>query len=266
MIDTPENATDAPTEPEKARNARRLWWIIGGSFTGAMLIFALTLGGVWIWTASSPLEHGSHSEEYTEALAGVDVDVEIGSIHLAAADGDALEVVRETSWRGTEPTSTETWRGETFIATGECDDSILFWVNIDECEVHYTMHLPTGADAEATIDVGDISLDGLDGDIDVETSVGDVTGQRLNAASTRVESSVGSISLAFDKVNGDINVTTSTGDVELVLPDDGTTYDVRFASGVGDQDIDIATDPAAEADVVINVNTSVGDLTVRYAD
>lgn len=264
MTVTPENTTATDAPEAEGRATRKIWWIVGGTFTGALLLFAMTIAGVWLWTASSPEEKRTHTEEYPQTVSGVDVDVEIGLIELSAADGDVLEVRRDTGWRGAEPETSEGWRGDTFTAEGECDDRPLFWINIDECRVDYIMHLPAGTDAEANIDVGDIRLNGLDGEIDAETSVGAVDGEELRATSTSVETGVGSVRLAYDQVLGDISIDIGTGDAELILPDDGTTYDVRFNSGVGSQDIDIATDPSTKADYTITVSIGVGDLTVRY--
>lgn len=264
MIATPENATATDAPETEGRTTRKIWWIVGGALTGAMVLFAMTIAGVWFWLDHSPEESRTHTAEYTQAVSGVDVDVEVGLIELSAADGDVLEVRRDTAWRGTEPETSEGWRGDTFTAEGECDDRPFSWIDIDDCKVDYIMHLPAGTDAEANIDVGDIRLNGLDGGIDAETSVGDVDGEMLRATSTSVETGVGTVRLAYEQVLGDITIEIGTGDAELILPDDSTTYDVRFDSGVGSQDIDIATDPSAKADYTITVKIGVGDLTVRY--
>lgn len=265
MIDTPEKQIEAPQPESEDTSTRKVWWIVGGSITGAVLLTAMTFFGAWIWSVSSPEETASYNEEFTQAVTGVDVAVEVGDIELNASGGDALVVDREARWRGSEPEIVEQRHGDTFTAVGNCDDG-MFSFGGDKCEVDYTIALPSGAAAEANNDIGEIHLDGLDGAIDVETSVGDIDGENLRATETKVESSVGSIELEFDQVLGDINVTTSTGDVEIVVPDDGTTFEVRFESSVGSQNLDIDTSASSHADYVITVATSVGDLSVRYAD
>ena len=264
MIDTPEKQTTEPRS-ETQRTAKTVWWIVGGAITGTALLVALAVTGVWIWSIASPEKSETHSETYTQAVAGVDVAVEVGHIDLSASSDASLVVDRETRWRGEEPETPEVWQGDTFAAVGECDDNLVLFWDGDECEVNYTLALPAGAAAKAENSVGDITVDGLDGTIDLETGVGDIEGENLRATGTVTESSVGSVRLEFAEVRGDIDVTTSTGDVEIIVPDDGTTYDVVFSSGVGSEDIQIATDPASRADYVIAVDTSVGDLIVRYA-
>ncbi|MDA1361769.1 DUF4097 family beta strand repeat-containing protein [Glycomyces luteolus] len=264
MIDTPEKPTTA-TKPEEHRTARTVWWIVGAACTAVVLLFALAVSGAWIWSVASPEETDTHSETYAQHVAGVDVTIDIGRIDLNASTDGTLVVDRETRWRGEQPEPSESWHGDTFTAVSECDDRF-FVISGDECEYHYTLAMPSGAAAEAESSVGDIRMDGLDGAIDVETSVGDIHGENLYATETRVESGVGSIHLEYAEVRGDINVIASTGSVEILVPDDGTTFEVVFESGVGEQHIDIATDPSSNADYVISVNSSVGDLTVRYAD
>ncbi|MFG3342432.1 DUF4097 family beta strand repeat-containing protein [Glycomyces sp. NPDC048151] len=265
MIDTPEKQTTEAPSPEAQRTSRTVWWIVGAAVTGTVLLLALAATGVWIWSVASPEKSETRTETYDQAVAGVDVATEVGHIDLSASADSTLVVDRETRWRGEEPEPTETWHGDTFAAVGECDDRLVVFWDGDECEVNYTLALPAGAAAKAENSVGDVTMDGLDGTIDVETSVGDIEGENLRATETVAESSVGSVYLEFAEVRGGIDVTTSTGDVEIVVPDDGTTFDVVFASGVGSEDIQIATDPSRSADYVITVNTGVGDLTVRYA-
>lgn len=266
MIDTP--AKQAVPEPPQTQSedTRKVWWIVGGTLTGAVLLMAMTWTGVWIWAVSSPEEHVTHSQEYTQPVAEVEVDTEIGEIVLNHTGGSALNVQRDLTWRGMEPEHAESWSGATFSATGACDDDALVGINADRCEVDYTLIIPSGVDAEAYNDIGDITVNGLDGALDLQTSVGDIEADNLKTTDTTVESSVGDVSLSFDEVYGDIVVTSSTGDIEIAVPDDGTVYDVRFDAGVGERSIDIATDPAIESDYTIWVTTSVGDVSVHYTD
>ncbi|MCC3763984.1 DUF4097 domain-containing protein [Glycomyces sp. TRM65418] len=265
MIDTPEKPAETPrTEPTDQSN-RKVWWIVGGIVTAAVLLSAMSVVGVWIWTVSSPEERSTHTEEYTQDVTGIDLVNEVGDIDLTAADGNVLEVHREASWRGAEPEVTEEVAGDVVAVEADCDDGFAFFGS-ERCEVEFGLLVPAGVDAEVDSSIGEVHLDGLDGDIEVETSVGDVEGRNLRATSTEVDSDVGTVTLEYAEVLGDITVTTSTGDVVITVPDDGTTYEVVFESGVGSQNIGIATDPSDRADHVIRVSTSVGDLSVRYAE
>jgi hypothetical protein len=266
MIDTPEKQTTAPTPPEPQRTARTVWWIVGAACTGLVLLFGMAVAGVWIWTVASPEESDKRTETYTQAVSGVDAEVEVGHLEFTASADGTLVVDRETRWHSDEPATSESWSGDVFNAVGECDQRFFIVWGGDECEVNYAFAVPSGTAVTAENSVGDVVLDGVDGAIDVEASVGEIEGENLRATSTAVEASVGSVRLEYAEVRGDITVTADTGDVEILVPNDGTTYDIEFEAGVGSQDIDIDTSASQDADYVITVNTSVGDLTVRYAD
>jgi hypothetical protein len=272
MIDTPvqpdtaqsgtTGTADTPDEP--AYPHRKVWWIVGGALTGATLLTFLAVFGTWSWAVSSEDENDTRAEEFDHAVSAADLTVDVGDVSFEAADAAALEFRLHTEWLGAEPETTEDWHGDVFTANGECDGGPLFGLDFDQCQTDYTLGLPAGADASAQLGVGDISLDGLDADIDVTTGVGDIVGENLTATSTTVESGIGEVHLEFDQVLGDINVDAGTGDVVIIVPDDGTTYDVRFDGGVGDEHIEIATDPGSRADYVIDVTGGIGSLTVQY--
>jgi hypothetical protein len=264
MIDAPAKQPDTPQDDAPAYSHRKIWWIVGGTLTAAVLLFAMAGAGLWIWAASSPREESNHTEEYA-AVAMATADVEIGDIVLEGVSGTMIEAETHLEWRGAQPEADRGIIGDVFYANGDCDEGLFMLGGIDDCRIDYTLGLPSGVEGGATTSVGDIRLEGLDGDVKAEASVGDVEGVDLRTTDLEVEASVGSVELEFDQVLGDIDVTADTGDVLIEVPDDGTTYAVRFDSGVGGQHIDIATDPEATADRVITVTSGVGSLTVRYA-
>ncbi|WP_460545093.1 DUF4097 family beta strand repeat-containing protein [Glycomyces halotolerans] len=253
--DTPAPGPGAPT--------RRVWWIVGGTFTALVLVAVLAATGVWVWASATPAESDDYDKTYTRAVANVAVDLEVGAVNLAASADDAFEVRRESTWRGKEPSVSEEWTdADSWEAESDCGER---WLHIrgGRCEVEYWLNVPAGTGADITTSVADVTVDGLDGDLRLESSVGRIDAERLRTTSTVVTSSTGDVHLAFDRVLGDITVDANVGDVVIVVPDDGTTYDVRFDSGVGESDITIATDFGG-ADYLIDVSSGVGDLEVRY--
>ncbi|WP_100448798.1 DUF4097 family beta strand repeat-containing protein [Glycomyces xiaoerkulensis] len=257
---------ESPTA-RPGKSSRRAWWIFGGALTAAVLVMALIAAGAWIWAVSSPNETGTRAETYPQPVAGVDLDVSVGEVNLTAGDGEELEVRSDLTWKGTEPRIEEEMTADgVFEARADCREDFPFQLFGDQCEIDYTLGVPSGTETSVRTDVADINVDGIDGDLSLETEVGDVDARQLRTSATSVESGVGDIVLAFDEMRGDIDVESGVGDLTILVPDDGTTYDVRLDTGVGEQDIDIATDPTSEADYVINATTGVGDLEVRYGD
>ncbi|RRR99535.1 DUF4097 family beta strand repeat-containing protein [Glycomyces terrestris] len=264
MIDTPVKPATADTPDEPAYPARKAWWIVGGAVTGAALLTGLLAFGSWAWMISSSEEDATRTEEFDRAVAAAEVRAEVGDLRFEAAAGTALEFRLKTQWLGAAPDTSEEWDGDRFSAEGECDQGRFLGLDVDQCETDYTLGLPAGADATAETGVGDVSLDGLDGAVDIDTGIGDVTGEGLRTTDTTVVTGVGDVTLEFAQVLGDISVEAGTGDVVLTVPDDGTVYEVLHDGGIGDQHIEIATDPTADADYTITVASGVGSLTIQY--
>ncbi|MEU6246750.1 hypothetical protein [Glycomyces sp. NPDC047010] len=266
MIDTPTKpATGSPGNPDQpAYPARKVWWIVGGSITGAALVTGFAIFGAWSWVVSAEDENDSRTEQFDQAVSAVDVTTDVGDVQLDAADGTVLDFRLDAAWRGDEPDATEEWSGTKLLVRGECTDGNVLGLDVDQCQTNYTLALPAGTDATAETGVGDIRLDGLDGDIDVVAGVGSIDGADLRSTGVTVSNGVGDVDLEFDEVLGDITVDAGAGDVTITVPDDGTTFDVQIDGGVGDRDIRVATDPSVEADYVINVTSGVGTVTVKY--
>lgn len=254
----------SPPNQSPDTSGRTTWWVLGGVLSAVTLLLAVMIAGALIWAASTPEETATHRQTYPAPVTGVDLHVSVGQVHLAPATGTDLEVRREMTWKGTGPDVTEQRLADgTFEARADCDEDLLSWFGPDECKVEYSVALPAGADATVGSAVADIHVDGVDGSLDLQSSVGNINAENLRTTGTTVQADVGDVRLAFDEVLGDIEVDTSVGNVVILLPDDGAAYDVRFETSVGTDNIDVATDPSA--DHVITVSSSVGDLTVRYA-
>ncbi|WP_199036007.1 DUF4097 family beta strand repeat-containing protein [Glycomyces salinus] len=252
-----------PERPD--RTGRRAWWIVGGALTAVVMLISLITAGVWTWTSVSPVSSDSHTEVHPGPVSGVDLDVSNGHVDLTAAAGPDLEVRRDTTWQGPEPGIDEQLRPDgTFTARAICGDNLPFWINTEECEVDYSLGVPAGADAVVRTTLAGVEADGLDGELDLDVSHGHVEARNLRATATSVHAGHGDVDLSFDEVRGDIDVTANFGDVTILVPDDGTTYDVRSDSDFGSEFIDIATDPEAEADYIITVDYDFGGLEVRY--
>lgn len=254
-----EAPTAAPPKPHRAA-----WLIGGGVFTGLVLLLALTVVGVRVWAASVPEETASHTETYPQTVTGVDLDIDIGTMHLTGGDGD-LRVRLDKTWTGTEPQAHQELSDAGVLeARAECRDDLLFWTVQSRCETDYSVEVPSGADTVVRADVGEIVIDGLEGRLHVASSVAGISAQHLRTTGTSIESDVGEIELSFDEVLGDIDVTAEFGDVTILVPDDGTTYDVRIDTELGEGLVHIDTDPV-DPDHVITVTADIGEVAIRYA-
>ena len=249
-----------------SRPGRRVWLAAGGAITAVVLLLAVVGTAGTLWGASSPRETRTAAESYPGPVYGIDLYVSIGDVLLTGGDGEGIDVERRSSWKGAEPRIEERMSGEgVFTARAGCADDPALWFAYVRCEVGYDVAVPAGAEADVQTDVSDIAVDGFDGTLDLVTSTGAVDARGLRSDGVSVQTSTGDVLLAFDEVRGDIDVDARTGDVTVLVPDDGTTFEIRYASGVGRERVDIATEVSGKADHVIDVDVSVGDLEVRYA-
>jgi hypothetical protein len=69
--------------------------------------------------------------------------------------------------------------------------------------------------------------------------------------------------LDFDATPQAVVATTDTGGVEVVLPPDGTAYNVNAHTDTGGQHVDVETSSAAPRSIVATTDT--GSVTVRYS-
>lgn len=125
---------------------------------------------------------------------------------------------------------------------------------------------------------GHLTLRSLTGPVDVETSDGGITvsratgglrlqsrdgtieGSRLRSADVHAASSDGSVHLVFSTPPRSVVATSRDGSVELILPDDGTTYDVRARATDGSTDVSVPTDPKSTRH--LTARTSDGSIRI----
>jgi hypothetical protein len=149
-----------------------------------------------------------------------------------------------------------------------------------QCEVAYTIRVPSGTVVRAEADAGDVHADRLatTEPLVLATSAGDVTATDVRAPSIVLSSSAGDVEargLSADRVEltssaGDVVASLATaaervlaessaGDVELLVPNE--VYRLDATSSAGDVDTgDLRTDPDAER--AITAHSSAGDVRV----
>ncbi|WP_026931744.1 DUF4097 family beta strand repeat-containing protein [Glycomyces tenuis] len=255
---------DAPTEAPAKQPRRKAWLVVGGALTAVILLFVVAVAGVLIWSASSPRETDSRAQTY-ESVAGVDLDVAVGSVSLTGGDGAELSVESDMHWKGPEPQVEEELTADgVFEARAQCGEDYLFWLLGAQCEVDYSAAVPSGTPALVRTSVADIDVDGLDGELDIETTTGEVDARNLRTSDTSITSTTADVTVSFAELTGGVDISTTTGNVTVLVPDDGTAYEVRYDSTTGAEEIGIATDPSETNGQVIDVTTTTGNLEVRY--
>jgi hypothetical protein len=191
----------------------------------------------------------------------VDVSTDNGRIDLvaspAATDVIEIEIVLEESRQGDADYSLEVVDG-TLDLDGECDGGLF-----RQCSVVFVVTMPADLAADIETDNGAIVVDGMSGPIDIETDNGAVTGDDLESADVSVRTNNGRIRLVFDDAPSTVEARTDNGAIDVLVPDDGTLYDVDADSDNGSVDVDVPTMTGAERTITADTDNGSIDVDVR---
>lgn len=150
------------------------------------------------------------------------------------------------------------------------------------CRAFFAVTLPSDVEVSGSTSNGAITAESLDEPISVTTSNGAINVVDISASaafrtsngailaaglgSPEVEASTsnGRVQLEFVVAPDSVRATSSNGAIVVILPDESPDYAVSTSTSNGRVVTDVRTDPAAPAS--IDVETSNGDITVRYAD
>jgi hypothetical protein len=247
-----------------------------------MVLGSLVAAGTLVWGTAHVVAQLAHEEELVEVafdasqVTSIDARVDNGSIRIVASSGDTVRVTGRIS-RGLRATGhRQEVVGDQLVLRGECADLLNSFCNVD-----YRVEVPSGVSVVARTDNDDITLTGIDGDVDAATDHGSVTveGGRAQLVilrsdhgsvratgvrPTQVEATTdhGSVRLELLVAPERVRARSGNGDVDVVVPDDRTTYLVDASSGNGDRTVVVRTDPTT--DHRIEARSGHGDVTVRY--
>lgn len=273
-------ATSAPASQNSisgTRRARRPWLLAGGILTPvALLLSTVTL---WSWAYELTAETETQHQTYTQPVSRVVLNLQDGDISLTPGEAGQVVIERRLRWSESKPTIEEEWAGDTLEITFRCAGESTLGVR-SHCAVAYLIRVPPDVAVDARtvasrIDVrdlsgemrlsessGDVNVTNTTGRLSVRTTSGDITGAGLRSSQVEVQATSGDIDLGFAAAPQQLRAKTGSGDVDIAVPDDDP-YRVVVATSGGDTDISVRQDPGAAR--TIGVQTTLGDIHIRYA-
>lgn len=241
---------------------------------GALLALFLVLVGAYnlVDVAS---RHTSTERATYEGVRSLVIE-DASDVRLTGAPAGApLEVAtRITEGLRTPDASVERGPGGELMLSSSCPGILG-----GECEVDYTISVPSGTVVRADADAGDVLaerlttteplvLDTSAGDveaidvkapsIELSSSAGDVEGRSLSAERIDLHSSAGDVEASLATPPQRVIAESSAGDVELLVPD--VVYDLNASSSAGDVDARVASDPDSRRE--LTAHSSAGDVRV----
>jgi hypothetical protein len=190
-----------------------------------------------------------------------------GTLAMNTDDGD-VTVRRSPSATAVSVSYTEhfglkrpTVTGSSTAAGVELSSKCPKWIFDNYCSVNYTVLVPTGTALRLQTGDGGVSLEGVDGTVDVKSGDGGLHGSDL--LSTKVDASLGdgSVSLQWQTAPSRVHVSMGDGSVRLTLPSGSGPYALTKHMGDGSSDIGVAVDPKASRSILLEMGD--GSLSVN---
>jgi hypothetical protein len=257
------------------------------------VVLSLVLVGFGALTVASLLARVTkHTSATFQGVTKVRVDIGFEALDVrGSATATDVSMKRSTSWSFGKPHTTARKSGSTLVITSSCSITVgrgctgrVTLVVPDQLPLSLTtgdgsvaLRSLHGAISATTAD-GSVLMRDLDGPLNVRTSDGHVDASGLSGRLTlrlsdgsldarqlrskviTAQSSDGSLRLGFLEAPSRVTLRTSDGSVNVVVPHDGTAYNVTTEVSDGHKTVSVPTDP--QADRRISAHTSDGSITI----
>jgi Putative adhesin len=244
--------------------------------TALVVLAALTFGTLLVVSSFFKRQH-TETRAFTGTVRAVQVTSDIGDVRVRVVQpGEPVRATARITKAFEDPRWVAELRGGTLGVTGVCgDDGFVF-----DCAVDLTIAVPAGipvqirsatgdvtvvgafSGVDATTNTGDVLAQGVAGPVRIETNTGDVRALSTTGRVVDADTDTGDVRLTFDAPPDTVAARTNTGDVRVVVPDDGTVYEVDADTSTGDTGVDIQDVP--DAGRTITAQTDTGDVRVTY--
>jgi hypothetical protein len=210
-------------------------------------------------TACIVVDAQTEREDFTETedFSRVEIDVGQGDVAVSGCEQAEASGTLTTRFGKTPPTTAHYVDDGVLHVTATCEDMEL------ACAIELALDVPRGVDVVVVGGSGDVTVEGVDGDVDVEAGSGDV---RVADAGGRVTAETGSGDLVVTDPAGDVDASVGSGDIDVT---GSNAFTVAASAGSGDvrvQQLCPFTRVDAETgsgDIVLAVPAGAYDLDAR---
>lgn len=219
----------------------------------AALVAVVLVVGAGLSMLGPMLQHDETSEQALPAgLTSLEVHSDTGQVRVrAAGPGEAPGVTRTVRSGLLAPdVSIETSAGRATL-TSDCPGLA------SVCRVDWTVVVPEEAAARIGQGVGEVSVEGLAGDVDVRSGVGSVTVSDVAAESVAVELGVGDADITVAEPPRRVTARVGVGDLTVRVPADVPYRVHATGQNVANR---LGSDPDAPRSIA--AETGVGGLTI----
>ena len=206
-------------QPQRRRRPRRLWIV------AAIILILFALGGAFSFAhnANSGPATAYPTRTFTVgAMPKVVVNAEAGTIQFHAGSSDTVTVTATekdggpfNQSHGANIQSTQDSNSNTITVDEQKSSGF-----INNANVIIDVTLPANSDIQTTLNLGDISIDGVSGTMDVKDDTGkiDISNSTLTGTSS-IRENIGDITFqGAITSDGDYTFENNTGAINLTLP------------------------------------------------
>ncbi|MDQ1621105.1 MAG: hypothetical protein QOE19_3674 [Actinomycetota bacterium] len=183
----------------------------------------------------------------------LDVGFESAQI-VGSADATSVSMTRSYTWSMGKPVVGNRRDGDVLSITSSCPFSVGLG-----CSGRIRLVVPQDVEVRAQTSDGSLTVRDLDGTADLSASDGSIRTTNLTGRVTLhssdgsieatglrsdrvgVTTSDGSVRLGFDIAPTSLTATSSDGSVEIVVPRDGTAYDMTVTTSDGSRNVSVPT-------------------------
>jgi hypothetical protein len=154
------------------------------------------------------------SVEVAEAVDRVEVHGAVTDVELTTGPGPVT--VHETArYRKSAPDTSHAVTGSTLTVT---DPGCRKVVGTAGCEVTFAIRVPAGTAVAIGVDVGNVRVRDLAGDLSIRAAVGDIDARALGGPTVLARTDTGTVRLQFTAVPDRVDAQVSVGEVDIRVP------------------------------------------------
>jgi hypothetical protein len=236
--------------------------------------FSLLGGGWGALTLASLLARATEHRSATyHGVRALDVDLSFESVEIVgSANTTSVSMTRSYTWSLSKPSISNRLEGDRLSIGSSCP----FSVGLGRSG-HVRLVVPKDVDVRLNTSDGSVTLRDLDGPLDLSTSDGSINASNLTGRvklhsadgsmdatglrSDEVEATTsdGSVRLNFEVAPSSVTADSGDGSIEVVVPSDGTAYNVTGTTGDGSRDVSVPLDSSSAR----HMQLSTGDGSLR---
>lgn len=221
-------------------------------------IVAVLLIAVTGLTLAGPMLRQSETTDTAlpQGMSSLNLKNDVGDVRIRVAEpGESLRLTSTVEWGLRKPTTSVDRTSTSATVRGQCPTG-----PVSVCTTDWLVVVPADTEIEVDQGVGEVTVEGTSGDVDVRAGVGDITLTESSSENIGVESGVGGATIESVEPPRSLEANVGVGDLTIAVPDT-VRYRIDAQGGAAEVRNSLGSSPGAERR--IDAEVGVGGLTVE---